>query len=276
MLREEDFVVKPEPESDGTMAEMSPESTPFPEATAVKQEAAATINPDPEAELPKPTIDTQHCDICAKGVGKYKCPRCPLRYCSVACNKIHKEKDPHPTIEPPSQQPPQPQQQQQQTPPSAPDPYTVLLDHHAELVRLYRKYPDLETELLRIQETTLPPSSAPNPSSLAFKMLQQQQQALGGSKQHTWSRDLGLRKGAAALRKARTDPGDKGDAVREFCDLVTYLLALGKTSGGGGGVDGGADPTSLVREEIAKEETAQIARLLKEEQEEQERGDYGR
>ncbi|KAK3320870.1 hypothetical protein B0T19DRAFT_251494 [Cercophora scortea] len=275
MLREEDFVVKPEPESDGTMAEMSPESTPFPEATAVKQEdAATTVKPDPEAEPPKPTIAIQYCDICTKGVGKYKCPRCPLRYCSVACNKIHKEKDPHPSIEPASQQAPQPQQQQQQQPPpSAPDPYSVLLDHRAELARLYRKYPNLETELLRIQETTLPPSSAPNPNSLAFKMLQQSQQALGGSKQHTWSRDVGLRKGAAALRKARTDPGDKGDAVREFCDLVKYLLASGKTGGGGAdGSAGGVDPTSLVREEIVKEETAQIARLLKKEQER----DHGR
>ncbi|KAK3315048.1 hypothetical protein B0H66DRAFT_332015 [Apodospora peruviana] len=34
------------------------------------------------------------CDICEENQGKYKCPKCPLTYCSVACNKLHKANHP--------------------------------------------------------------------------------------------------------------------------------------------------------------------------------------
>eukprot|EP00122_Pirum_gemmata_P018366 Pgem_evm1s17197 len=31
------------------------------------------------------------CGVCNEQEFKYKCPKCKLRYCSLACFKIHKE-----------------------------------------------------------------------------------------------------------------------------------------------------------------------------------------
>ena len=65
---------------------------------------------------------------------------------------------------------------------------------------------------------------------------------------------MGLRRGAEALRKARTDPSDTGDGVREFCDLVRLLLGRGK-----------GDAERAVQEEVAAEEARVIERLMREE-----------
>ncbi|WVW84496.1 hypothetical protein I302_106530 [Kwoniella bestiolae CBS 10118] len=39
---------------------------------------------------PKRTNDTSQCQICKDQISKYKCPACPIRYCSVKCYKEHK------------------------------------------------------------------------------------------------------------------------------------------------------------------------------------------
>jgi len=68
-----------------------------------------------------------------------------------------------------------------------------------------------------------------------------------------WTKEVGLRRGAEALRRARTDPSDTGDGVREFCEVVRYLLNQRR------------EGVEKVREEVVAEETRVIERLLREE-----------
>jgi len=182
--------------------------------------------------------------------------------CSVACNRIHKENHP-----PPSETNTKPTQPPAPTAQANTDPYRVLLDNQSEFARLFKKYPFLQTELSRIQQTTLPPDTDTNSRGSVNGFPQPVKQPYG-KKQHTWSREAGLRQGAAALRQARTDPTDRGDGIREFCDLILYLLNASKTSGGEAGGPGGPkmkDLTEVVREEVAAEEANIIERLLQEE-----------
>lgn len=191
----------------------------------------------------------------------------------MACNRVHKETHPLSATAPSEAEGKQKLQTQPEPPAAAQrnnDPYSVLLDHRAEFARLLQRYPFLQTELARIQQITLPPENndgaGSGNSGFPFP-LKQQQQFGGGKKQPMWSREVGLRRGAAALRKARTDPGDRGDAIREFCCLVLNLLSAPLKDAGQAGL--GAverkDVTSLVREEVAAEETKIIERLLQEE-----------
>ncbi|KAK3387137.1 hypothetical protein B0H63DRAFT_150499 [Podospora didyma] len=240
------------------------------------QTLASTTIPPPEEKKPAVRL----CVVCDKEPGKYKCPMCAMPYCSVACNRTHKEN--HPPPQPRTTE--DPKAQAAAAPPPGPasaaavdnDPYSVLLEHRSEFTRLLQKYPVLEQELARIEQTTLPPGNggSGDGSGLAYKMQQQAQLAAQGASggghnnkrqksEPMWSRDVGLRKGADALRKARTDPGDRGDAVREFCDLVLYLLS---TKPGGAN-----DATRLVRQEVAAEEAKIVERLLQEEQQQQDR-----
>ena len=63
---------------------------------------------------------------------------------------------------------------------------------------------------------------------------------------------MGLRRAQQALRHARTDPGEDGDGVREYCELVVHLLSgAGRT-----------DATELVRHEVVQEEVKAIERLI--------------
>lgn len=194
------------------------------------------------------------------------------RSCSVACNKQHKENHPPdaPKPEPsPATNTDQPQTEVAET---DQDPYSILLDHRDTFQRLFAKYPSLPAALSRIQDTTLPPPDNPDslstPTSRFPSLLNGVRANTPRQRQQPWTRDVGLRRGAEALRRARTDPGDTGDGVREFCDLVRFLLSSEaaeeeqrrkKRKGGAGEV------VDMIREEVAAEEARVIARLLREE-----------
>jgi hypothetical protein len=174
--------------------------------------------------------------------------------CSVACSKKHQEnhqQDP-PRPDPPSETP-----NDNKTNPTAEeeDPYSILLEHRETFQRLFAKYPSLPSALTRIQEATLPPADSSNSSSIAG--LGAFAANMSRNRTQTWTKDVGLRKGAEALRKARTDPSDTGDGVREFCDLVRFLLSKRGEKG--------RELVRRVREEVTAEETKVIERLLKEE-----------
>ncbi|KAK3989548.1 protein HIT1 [Cladorrhinum sp. PSN332] len=215
-----------------------------------EQPAAPRQEPDNETTVDSPP---QHrpqlklCGICQTQPGKYKCPRpgCLMPYCSVACNKLHKENHPPDPVLPRPQTPAVPTE-----PPKEDDPYSVLIEHAHVFERLFKKYPTLPSALERIQSTTLPPplsqQFAPHKSG-----RQQQQHVL-------WTKDVGLRKGAEALKKARTDPSDTGDGVREFCEVVLCLLNMNSKR---------EKAMDMVREEVAREERGVIERLLREEAE---------
>lgn len=111
------------------------------------------------------------------------------------------------------------QKQAQQTP----HPFSVF-DDSPELRRLFKKYPGLPVALEAIHEATLPPKNVPIGIHAMIE-------ATRNKKQEVWTPDVGLRRGRAALRKARTDPGEDGDGVREYCDLVRYLLSRSDTDG---------------------------------------------
>lgn len=64
---------------------------------------------------------------------------------------------------------------------------------------------------------------------------------------------MGLRRGKEALRKARTDPGEDGDAVREYCELVLHLLSKQEATGG---------ITDMMREQVMQQDVQLIERLM--------------
>ncbi|CAK7274949.1 hypothetical protein SEPCBS57363_006426 [Sporothrix epigloea] len=222
------------------------------------------------------------CGVCLTEPSKYNC--------SVACSHIHRDNHPpdasadkKKTLAPPlpSSLPPKPE------PP--PHPFHVL-DDAPELRRLFTRYPTLAARLRSIYEATMPPKSAssgssgPNnnggPDSRSPWRLPQQNTRGGGVRggwggsstmapfNKPWTKEMGLKQGQKALRRARVDPGEDGDAVRAYCETVTYLLARGiedshvnptmaTTSG-----TSSNDLSSLVRKEMAVEANEVIKRLM--------------
>ncbi|KAL8365035.1 hypothetical protein RB595_004038 [Gaeumannomyces hyphopodioides] len=168
------------------------------------------------------------CGVCQKRESSYKCPHCAIAYCSVACSHVHRVIHPADSLPPKPPQPvrsggahpPRPAQKQSQ---QASHPFSVL-DDSPELRRLFKKYPSLPAALEGIHEATLPPKNAPTGIHAMID-------ATRSKKQEPWSPDVGLRRGRAALRKARMDPGEDGDGVREYCDLVRYLLSRSDSDG---------------------------------------------
>lgn len=69
-----------------------------------------------------------------------------------------------------------------------------------------------------MQEPPPPPERARIPASLLKDLPPQQGRADG------WDRDKALAQGREALRKARAADGVDGDALREYTELVLYLM----------------------------------------------------
>ncbi|KAG8160415.1 hypothetical protein KVR01_009951 [Diaporthe batatas] len=181
-------------------------------------------------------------------------PKPQPKPCGIfACFRPHKEN--HPPVEAqPAQPPPKP------TEPGTNDdsrpnkrkahPFNIL-DDSPELAQLFKRYPSLPTKLTNIHVATLPPEDEqPGRGGLPWNL----QQAPGYQhKKPRWTHDLGLRRGKEALRKARTDPGEDGDAVREYCELVLHLLSKQEATGG---------VTDLVREQVMKQDVQLIEKLM--------------
>ncbi|KAL2265471.1 hypothetical protein VTJ83DRAFT_6571 [Remersonia thermophila] len=249
----------PDPESDPSHGEGPSEL-----ASANAAELPADHDSEPSPPPPK-RPEPKLCGVCNAQPAKYKCPRCTLPYCSVPCSKQHKENHPPDPPKPaaPTTNPSPPTDQPSQSADN--DPYSILLDHRRAFEHLFARYPSLPATLSRIHEATLPPSESTPPSRLAgpgrfhnrhgqpqqpqhhHHHHHQQQQ------QQPWTMEAGLRKGAEALRKARTDPTETGDGVREFCELVRHLLNQKR------------EGVEKVREEVAAEEARIVEMLLREE-----------
>lgn len=78
------------------------------------------------------------------------------------------------------------------------------------------------------------------------------------SKRPKWTHDTGMKRGKEALRKARTDPGEDGDAVREYCELVLHLLSEQDKSA--------VDVTDMIRQQAAQDDVKLIEELIEAEQ----------
>lgn len=141
--------------------------------------------------------------------------------CSVACNKIHRENHP-----------PDPEPTQQHVPTAAPDnekhaeatsvdpsnPFHALDSSSDKLQRLFAKYPDLPNQLLDIHSATLPPSDTAEKSAIPASLMQ----AL--PKKDGWNHDIGIKNGKEALRKAKRADGERGEAIREYCELIIHVM----------------------------------------------------
>ncbi|KND94482.1 hypothetical protein TOPH_00897 [Tolypocladium ophioglossoides CBS 100239] len=188
-----------------------------------------------------PTI----CGVCETTASKYKCPRCYLPYCSIACNKAHLENHPpDPTPEPVPEPPSDPPVKGS----GPPNPFRAL-DNSERLTWLFRKYPNLPQQLLDIHAATQPPPEDPSkqiPASLMQGIL----------RRSNWSRDKGISRGKAALRRARQFPGEAGEGVREYCTLIKLLLNE---------EDSDDDTRAVLQQKFAQQDADIIWQLMEEE-----------
>ncbi|KZZ91794.1 Zinc finger, HIT-type [Moelleriella libera RCEF 2490] len=190
------------------------------------------------------------CGVCETGQPKYKCPRCYLSYCSVACNKKHKENHP------PDAEKSSIAKSAAVDPPSSPihlptDPSNPFhaLDTSDKLRLLFRKYPCLGQQLLDIYAATQPPPE-PVEKRIPAALMQ------GVLKKDTWNHDVGITRGKEALRKARRADGEAGDAVREYTELILHLINKQDDEG---------QITKVLQEQAAQEDSKLIEKLIAQE-----------
>ncbi|OAQ74307.1 zinc finger domain-containing protein [Pochonia chlamydosporia 170] len=191
------------------------------------------------------------CGVCEKTPSKYKCPRCYLPYCSVACNKIHKENHP-PDPEPKSvEKPVVSEAASNGTGDATSNPSNPFhaLEKSEQLQRLFRKYPCLQQKLLDIYAATQPPREDPE-KRIPASLMQ------GVPKKDSWNHDIGIKKGKEALRRARRADGEAGEAIREYSELVLHLINT---------QDGKGEVATLLQQQAAQEDTKLIEQLLAQE-----------
>ncbi|KAF9774713.1 hypothetical protein IL306_007259 [Fusarium sp. DS 682] len=123
------------------------------------------------------------------------------------------------------------------------------LETSEKLRLLFRKYPSLPDQLLKIDAAMLPPPETKPaiPASL-LKGLPPKQEA--------WNHDIGIQNGKEALRKARRADGEQGDAIREYSELVLNITNTENAS---------TDVDTILRQQIAQEDTKLIERLMAQE-----------
>ncbi|KAF2214918.1 hypothetical protein CERZMDRAFT_36666 [Cercospora zeae-maydis SCOH1-5] len=108
------------------------------------------------------------CGVCQEVESKYRCPKCDIRYCSVACNKIHKtiheqETTPNASLTTaPTQQDSIAQEGQSTSQPNdkSQSPEKSKFDgfeNDAELKRLLNRYPYLRYQLQLVYGITIEP-----------------------------------------------------------------------------------------------------------------------
>lgn len=116
---------------------------------------------------------------------------------------------------------------------------------------LFKKYPGLPARLERIHSATLPPKNNNN-NAPRGGLPRTLQQTTAFRKPQNWTHDTGLKRGKEALRKARTDPGEDGEGVREYCELVLHLLSRAEQS----------NVTDMVQQEVTAEDVRLIEQLI--------------
>lgn len=179
--------------------------------------------------------------------------------CSVVCFRTHKEN--HPPDPPKPAAAPEPTTNKAQKRAAPAHPFSVL-DNAPELEYLFRKYPHLPSKLSKIHAATLPPQDElpPPGRSISSQLPWTLAQAPGYqpySKKPKWTHDTGLKRGKEALRKARTDPSEEGDAVREYCEVVLHLLRQKDEQDGAP-----VQVTDLVRQQVTQLDVELIEKLM--------------
>ncbi|KAG6010285.1 hypothetical protein E4U21_007334 [Claviceps maximensis] len=196
---------------------------------------------------------TAPCGVCGADGPKYKCPRCYMPYCSVACNKTHKENHPPDEPRPPVTNPDELVTSKSNDPSKSQtcdpsNPFSAL-DTSDKLQHLFRKYPKLPEQLRIIYAATQPPEEAPD-KRLPASMMQ------GVSRKENWNHDIGIKNGKEALRKARKAKGQAGDAIREYSELVLHLINTHDEKG---------QAAIVLQQKMAQEDSKLIEQLMAQE-----------
>ncbi|OLN95293.1 putative zinc-finger protein C4F10.19c [Colletotrichum chlorophyti] len=224
-------------------------------ATAAQHANGAAPAEEPDETKTPAAPRTKMCGVCNEKEGKYKCTRCALPFCSVPCNKLHRENHP-PDPEPTSKTP---------EPPAAPQPVAgardpknpfIALDDSDQLRYLFRRYPGLQTRLLDIIAATEPPPDAQGAGGSLNDMMRARATAAANPKKEQWTHDVGIRNGKEALRKARNEDGEVGEGVREYIELINHLVSQASAD---------AEAEEVIRRRAAEKDAELIRRLMAEE-----------
>ncbi|KAK1728099.1 uncharacterized protein BDZ83DRAFT_717245 [Colletotrichum acutatum] len=229
-----------------------------PAAQTTQTQPAADETPETTIQPPPSAPKTKTCGVCHEKEGKYKCTRCALPFCSVPCNKTHRENhppDPEPAPKPPSAaiEPPAPSSAAAAA--SDPrNPFSVL-DDSDQLQYLFRRYPTLQARLLEIFAATEPPPELQSTGSSLNDMMKARALAAANPKKEQWTHDVGIRKGKEALRRARAADGEDGEGVREYVELINHLMSQASAA---------AEAEEVIRKQAAEKDAELIRRLMTE------------
>lgn len=213
----------------------------------VKVMESIVLDETPPPAPPKSKI----CGVCNSGESLYKCSKCYLSYCSLACSNVHKSA--HPVKSPANvssrkSSPPKFTDLSASRQPSLKirEPFTSL-DESEDLQTLFKIYPNLSNILGKIHDATLPPS-------VDFNACPNLPQGRSGraKKEPPWTSDIGLQKGVNALHAAQLTGDVDGEAVRAYSQLVLSIVH-------GNPEESAAD---RIRQEMVEHDTKIIERLL--------------
>ncbi|PBP20467.1 zinc finger (HIT type) family protein [Diplocarpon rosae] len=219
---------------------------------ATVEEEAPKIPEESPSPLVTPVVPKKLCSICNQDEPKYKCSRCYLPYCSVACSTLHKAT--HPAEEPKPaaefKEEPEPQTRNESPRPGTVDgaakvslrePFAAL-DDSEELQSLFRQYPRLRTLLNRIEKATQKPMDA--------NTIQTQNSSK--RKEQPWNPERGLQKGIQVLTDLRNTGSKDGKAIREFSTVILRILSQQE----------GVSARDAVEKEVAAENQKFVEKLL--------------
>ncbi|KAH7040421.1 uncharacterized protein B0I36DRAFT_10101 [Microdochium trichocladiopsis] len=169
------------------------------------------------------------CVNCHEAEGKYKCPQCTQRTCSVACSKKHKESHPpqeagtSTAIKTDGNSPSTIQGSEACNTADASTSNTQSqkandLADMPEYKMLMTRYPQLLNLLSGIAAATDPPTTT-STSSLTETAAGNTAPRYTGKKQEPWTPDIGIQKGMEVLKSARQARGTDSEGIREFIEL---------------------------------------------------------
>ncbi|KJZ71120.1 hypothetical protein HIM_09474 [Hirsutella minnesotensis 3608] len=225
-----------------TNSEAAPAPDPSKQQQVTRPENGDNVAPPPKAQ--------SVCGVCEAAASKYKCSRCYLPYCSVACNKAHQANHPPDAESKTTSEPVSAASIQRPSEPTGPPHPFQVLENSDKLMWLFRKYPGLPQQLLDIHSATQPPPEDPSKRIPASLMK-------GVPNNRNWTQEKGIDRGKAALRRARRLPGEAGEGIREYCTLIMLLLGEEETKNG---------TATELQKEMAQRDVDMIRQLIEEEQ----------
>ncbi|KAI0009316.1 hypothetical protein F4779DRAFT_617762 [Xylariaceae sp. FL0662B] len=213
------------------------------------------------------------CLVCDTVEGKYKCPRCNLYTCSVACFREHR--DNHPPMPEPADDssstligsnasntstdvsPAASSVAASSTEEAKADATTTKLSEITDMPeykKLIQKYPRLEAILWNLAAATDPPTGV-NGGNAKHAALPGSSAGFRRKAAQPWTKDLGYENAVNTMRQIRNSPGDDRDAIQEFCELHRLFLARKESF----------DTAARIRQQFAKDDADVIGSLMRDE-----------